>query len=87
MIIKKYYKNRVINKITDPEGAPGQYQSGQHYYHGRNAEQTPSPFSSMSNSSSRYTLSFFNFLRKKTIVDISIKMFCKQKIKNNIPSQ
>ena len=62
MIIKKYYKNRVINKITDPEGAPGQYQSGQHYYHGRNAEQTPSPFSSMSNSSSRYTLSVLSFI-------------------------
>ena len=79
MIIKKYYKNRVINKITDPEGAPGQYQSGQHYYHGRNAEQTPSPFSSMSNSSSRYTLSVLSFIilcpKKNKNVQKKFKIF------------
>ena len=40
------------------ERAPGQYQSGQHYYCGWNAEQTPPPFPSMSTSSSLYVYSF-----------------------------
>ena len=47
------------------EGAPGQYQSGQHYYRGRNAEQNPHPFPSMSNLSSLYTLFYsviYNFV-------------------------
>ena len=38
------------------EGDPGQYQSGQHHYRGRNAQQTPPLFPSMSNLSSFYTL-------------------------------
>ena len=53
------------------EGAPGQYQSGQHYYRGRNVEQTPPPFPSMSNSSSIYTL-FYSVIYNSVLPPMTI---------------
>ena len=62
------------------EGAPGQCQSGQHYYRGRNAEQTPPPFPSMSNSSSLYTL-FYSVIYNSVSSPITCAKNCTRNLK------
>ena len=69
------------------EGAPGQYQSGQHYYRGRNAEQTPPPFSSVSNSFFLYTLFYSVIYNSVLTCSSSISQAVISEYKHNTEKQ